>query len=57
MKTALAIRHVPFEHLGILQPLLEARGYTVRYADMGVQSVPADDMATADVLIVLGRSE
>ncbi|WP_199027115.1 glutamine amidotransferase [Ralstonia sp. ASV6] len=54
MKTALALRHVPFEHLGIMQPLLEARGYTVRYADMGVQSVPADEMASADLLIVLG---
>ena len=54
MKTALALRHVPFEHLGILQPLLEARGYTVRYVDVGVQPVPADDMATADLLIVLG---
>ncbi|ANJ72777.1 glutamine amidotransferase [Ralstonia insidiosa] len=54
MKTALALRHVPFEHLGILQPLLEARGYAVRYVDVGVQSVPADDMATADLLIVLG---
>lgn len=54
MKTALALRHVPFEHLGILQPLLEARGYTVRTVDVGVQPVPADDMAAADLLIVLG---
>jgi GMP synthase (glutamine-hydrolysing) len=54
MKTALALRHVPFEHLGILQPLLEARGYAVCYVDVGVQSVPADDIAAADLLIVLG---
>ena len=54
MKTALALRHVPFEHLGLLQPLLEARGYAMRYVDVGVQSVPADDMAAADLLIVLG---
>jgi len=54
MKTALALRHVPFEHLGLLQPLLEARGYTVHYVDVGVQPVPADDMDTADLLIVLG---
>lgn len=54
MKTALALRHVPFEHLGLLQPLLEARGYAVRYVDVGVQPVPADDMATAELVIVLG---
>ena len=54
MKTALALRHVPFEHLGILQPLLEARGYAVRTVDVGVQPVPTDDMMDADLLIVLG---
>ncbi|GCB02994.1 glutamine amidotransferase [Ralstonia sp. SET104] len=54
MKTALALRHVPFEHLGILQPLLEARGYSVRTVDAGVQLVPGRDMLAADLLIVLG---
>lgn len=54
MKTALALRHVPFEHLGLLQPLLEARGYAVRYVNVGVQPVPADDVATAELVIVLG---
>lgn len=54
MKTALALRHVPFEHLGILQPLLEARGYSVRTVDAGVQPVPGRDMLAADLLIVLG---
>lgn len=54
MKNALALRHVPFEHLGILQPLLEARGYTVRTVDVGVEPVPADDVVDADLLIVLG---
>lgn len=54
MKTALALRHVPFEHLGVLQPLLEARGYRVRYVDVGVQPVPADEIDAADLLVVLG---
>lgn len=54
MKTALALRHVPFEHLGILQPLLEVRGYTVRYVNVGVEPVPADDIAAADLVVVLG---
>lgn len=54
MKTALALRHVPFEHLGVLQPLLEARGYHVRYVDAGVQPVLADEIDGADLLVVLG---
>ncbi|WP_296224888.1 glutamine amidotransferase [Ralstonia sp. UBA689] len=54
MKTALALRHVPFEHLGVLQPLLEARRYHVRYVDAGVQPLPAGEMEAADLLVVLG---
>lgn len=51
MKTALAIRHVHFEHLGALQPLLEAAGYAVRYAEAPTATLrePAPDL-----LIVLG---
>lgn len=54
MKTALALRHVPFEHLGVLQPLLEARGYHVRYVEVGVQPLPAGEIDAADLLVVLG---
>ncbi len=54
MKTALALRHVPFEHLGVLEPLLLGRGYTVRTLDVGVQPLPAEALATADLVVVLG---
>ena len=52
MKTALAIRHLHFEDLGALQPLLLERGYTVRYLE-----APGDDLHNLeepDLLVVLG---
>lgn len=51
-KTAVAIRHVAFEDLGLLEPLLSTRGFTIRYLEAGL-----DDLAQAehaDLLIVLG---
>jgi GMP synthase (glutamine-hydrolysing) len=54
MKTAVAIRHLHFEDLGTLAPLLGARGYTVRYLDAGSEPIDADAVAAADLLIVLG---
>lgn len=54
MKTALAIRHVPFEDLGILEALLPQAGYACRYAEAGLESFAALDPALPDLLIVLG---
>ncbi|WP_337245174.1 glutamine amidotransferase [Luteimonas sp. gir] len=54
MKTAVAIRHLHFEDLGTLAPLLVARGYTVRYLDAGCERIDADALAAADLLVVLG---
>lgn len=58
MKTTVAIRHVPFEDLGTLEPLLQARGHAVRYLDVGLHDLA--DAAflkvalEADLLVVLG---
>lgn len=39
-RTAVAVRHVAFEDLGLLEPLLGERGYRVGYLEAGV-----DDLA------------
>lgn len=54
MKTAIALRHLHFEDLGTLEPLLAARGYAVRYLDASTDDLYAVDMAAADLLVVLG---
>jgi GMP synthase (glutamine-hydrolysing) len=50
MPTAVAIRHVAFEDLGLLAPLLSRRGYTVRYVD----AVELEEIGDPDLLVVLG---
>ena len=55
MKTALALRHVAFEDLGLIEPLLRARGYAVRYHDVGdAPLAPTSAAAQPDLLVVLG---
>ncbi|WP_338566718.1 glutamine amidotransferase [Microbacterium paraoxydans] len=53
-RTAVAVRHVPFEDLGILAPLLAERGYETTLLDAGIDELDADAVAGADLLIVLG---
>ena len=52
--SALAIRHVPFEDLGILAPVLADRGYSVRYLEAGVDAIDAATLANADLVVILG---
>lgn len=49
---ATAIRHVLFEDLGILGPLLRSRGYGIEYLDAGIDELRSG--AEADLLVVLG---
>lgn len=51
MKTALVIRHLPFEDLGAFAPALARAGFAVRYADAGE---PVGEDRLEDLLIVLG---
>jgi GMP synthase (glutamine-hydrolysing) len=53
-KTALAIRHVPFEDLGTLEAVLAVHGHGITYREAGVDDLAAIDHAGPDLLIVLG---
>jgi GMP synthase (glutamine-hydrolysing) len=54
MKSVLAVRHVHFEGLGAFGPVLEQRGYRIRYVEAGIDDLDAIDPAMADLLVVLG---
>ncbi|MFI2378257.1 glutamine amidotransferase [Streptomyces sp. NPDC018964] len=53
-RTALVIRHVAFEDLGVFGPLLTEHGYRVRYLDAGVDPLGDEAFGDADLLVVLG---
>lgn len=54
-RTVLALRHLAFEDLGLLDPLLRQRGYgRIDYVEAGVDDLARIDLATVDLLIVLG---
>ena len=53
-RTALAIRHIHFEDLGVFEGVLAAAGYQVRYHDVGVDAFDRLDLLAPDLLIVLG---
>jgi len=54
MKTAIAIRHVAFEDLGSLLPVLQDHGFSVAYHDAGVDDPGDPALRNADLLIALG---
>jgi GMP synthase (glutamine-hydrolysing) len=54
MQDVVAIRHVAFEHLGTLAPVLSGRGFRIRYLDAGSADLGVLDPTSADLLVVLG---
>ena len=54
MKTALAIRHVHFEDLGSFEPVLADHGYSVAYAEAGLDDLKVIDPRGPELLVVLG---
>jgi GMP synthase (glutamine-hydrolysing) len=53
-KTLVALRHLAFEDLGLIEPFLTQRGWRVRYCDVGVDELSEADICNADLLVVLG---
>lgn len=54
MKTAIALRHVHFEDVGILDGVLSEYGYELRYIDPALDALRTLEVQNADLLIVLG---
>ncbi len=52
--TALALRHVHYQDLGAFEEMLRARGFRVRYFDIGGGDLGALDLRQAELLLVLG---
>ena len=50
----LAFRHVPFEGLGLIEPVLKARHIEVNYADLYQAGARLPEIAAYDALIFLG---
>jgi GMP synthase (glutamine-hydrolysing) len=53
-KVCLAVRHVAFEDLGLLGPLVVSRDYEVRYHDAGIDPFDSNTLRSPDLVIVLG---
>jgi GMP synthase (glutamine-hydrolysing) len=54
MKTLVALRHLAFEDLGLLAPLMQDRGWRIHYHDVGVDDLRRLDLNQVDLLAVLG---
>jgi GMP synthase (glutamine-hydrolysing) len=52
--TALVIRHVHFEDLGVFAEPIAAAGYAIRYLDVGIDPLMSPRDADANLLVVLG---
>jgi len=53
-KVCLAVRHVAFEDIGLLGPLVISRNYEIRYHDAGIDPFDSTTLQSPDLVIVLG---
>ena len=53
-RIALALRHVTFEDLGVLAPVLTERSYSIRYLEAGINPIDPTVVSSADLVVILG---
>jgi GMP synthase (glutamine-hydrolysing) len=53
-RSAVALRHVPFEDLGLLAPIMRREGWEVSFKDVATDDLVHDALADTELLIVLG---
>jgi GMP synthase (glutamine-hydrolysing) len=53
-RSAVALRHVAFEDLGLLAPIMEREGWNVAFCEAPVDDLSHSSIRDADLLIVLG---
>lgn len=53
-RSAVALRHVAFEDLGLLAPIMEREGWNVSFCDAPVDDLNHPSIRDADLVIVLG---
>ena len=53
-RSALALRHVAFEDVGVWAETLDAAGCDLAYVEVGPRPLPLDRLQACDLLIVLG---
>lgn len=54
MPSVLAIQHVAFEDLGLIEGVLQGRGWDIRYADAATADFTGFDCSQDDLVVILG---
>ena len=53
-RSAVALRHVAFEDLGLLAPVMEREGWDVSFCEAAVDDLRHDSIRNANLLVILG---
>src|SRR5258707_5738709 len=53
-RSAVALRHVAFEDLGLLAPVMEREGWDISFREAAVDDLLHDSIRNTDLLVILG---
>src|SRR6201999_2114723 len=53
-RSAVALRHVAFEDLGLLAPIMEREGWDVSFCEAAVEDLGHHSIRGADLVVILG---